>query len=408
MTTTLTAAGAELEELLATSPAALLDSERHGFDRLAGPFSDRLVLFGAGGLGQRTLAGLRKLGVEPLAFADNARSLRGAFVDGLPVFSPAEAAERFAGRAAFVTCVWGQVDPALMDGRRQRELRGQLLGLGCEHVASFVDLYLKHPEVFLPYYAIGLPHGVLTHAESVRLAFGLMADEPSRRAFLAHVAWRLFHDFGALPAPVDGPQYFPDALIRPDPGEVFVDCGAFDGDTLADFLAVRGDSFARYHALEPDPASFARLASAVARLPAGVARRVLPRALAVGASRGMVRCEASGLSSSAVGRGEAEVECVPLDGLLEGEVPTTIKLDVEGAEADALAGARRLIAGHAPVLAVCVYHRPADLWELPLLIHRLRPDYRLFLRPYREEVWELVCYAVPPWRLADGGGVDAR
>jgi hypothetical protein len=74
-------------------------------------------------------------------------------------------------------------------------------------------------------------------------------------------------------------------------------------------------------------------------------------------------------------------------------------MDIEGAEIDALAGARRIIEKDRPVLGICVYHRQDHLWRIPLLISSLSNDYKIFLRPYSDEGWELVCYAVPINRL---------
>ncbi len=58
-------------------------------------------------------------------------------------------------------------------------------------------------------------------------------------------------------------------------------------------------------------------------------------------------------------------------------------------------GARQTIERHAPVLAICLYHKPADVWDLPLLVRDLNPAYSLYLRRYSDERWETVCYAVP-------------
>ena len=88
----------------------------------------------------------------------------------------------------------------------------------------------------------------------------------------------------------------------------------------------------------------------------------------------------------------------PLDEILADSKPTYIKFDVEGAEHDALVGASETIKANLPVLAVCLYHRPEDLWDLPLLVRSLRPDYRMHVRRYSDERWETVLYAVPPAR----------
>jgi hypothetical protein len=114
----------------------------------------------------------------------------------------------------------------------------------------------------------------------------------------------------------------------------------------------------------------------------------------------MVRFSAMGTDGSAIGEdGDLDVECVALDEVLHNEAPSYIKMDIEGAELDALAGSRRLIAGQSPVLAICSYHRQSDLWRIPLLIHSYNPDYRFYLRQHLIEGWDVVCYAVPRRRL---------
>ncbi len=82
-----------------------------------------------------------------------------------------------------------------------------------------------------------------------------------------------------------------------------------------------------------------------------------------------------------------------MDEILADRKPTYIKFDVEGAEHDALVGGTGTITANMPVLAVCLYHRPHDLWDLPLLVRSMRPDYRMYLRRYSDERWEQLLYA---------------
>src|SRR5258706_10611163 len=89
----------ELETLLEQDPSRVRDSAAALFDELVAP-DQPLVLFGAGGLGRKTLDGLRKLGRPPVAFADNNPRLHGREVDGLPVMSPESAARALGSTAA--------------------------------------------------------------------------------------------------------------------------------------------------------------------------------------------------------------------------------------------------------------------------------------------------------------------
>ena len=88
-----------------------------------------------------------------------------------------------------------------------------------------------------------------------------------------------------------------------------------------------------------------------------------------------------------------------LDQVAAGERPTFIKLDVEGDELAALRGGRRTLEESQPVVAVCVYHRPEDLWSIPLFLHEALPAHSLFLRAHAWDGFELVAYAIPQARL---------
>jgi hypothetical protein len=91
------------------------------------------------------------------------------------------------------------------------------------------------------------------------------------------------------------------------------------------------------------------------------------------------------------------VESGPLDDLLADAAPTFIKMDIEGAEIAAIEGGRKVISTHAPVMAVCVYHEQAHLWDIPLALADLLPDAVFALRAHNRS-YDVVCYAVPRHR----------
>ena len=384
---------AELAALLAEPLPDALEREASTFDRLSAPWGHRLVLFGAGNLGRKTLAGLRQEGIEPLAFSDSNPSLWGQKIQGLPVLPPVEAAARFGADSTFVLTIWTGEGHDRMPQRI-----GQLKALGCERVVTFSSLYWKYPRTFLPHYSLDLPHKVLEQKQAVLEAFGLMADAASRREYLAQIRWRLLADFDSLPDPVAHEIYFPDDLVEVGPEEVFVDCGAYDGDTLQAFLRQTGEAFATFDAFEPDPGNFVRLQRFKEGLMPEVCARIRLHQAATGSRPGTITFDAQGTGSSHVG-GDLAVACVTLDGALADRRPTYLKMDIEGAELDTLEGGGALIRGALPVLAICAYHCQDHLWRIPLLMRACSGDYRIFLRPHLLEVWDLVCYAVPAGRL---------
>ena len=122
---------------------------------------------------------------------------------------------------------------------------------------------------------------------------------------------------------------------------------------------------------------------------------------AVGAHCGTVCFSATGTAAAVVDQaGSSYVDCITLDEILQNVNPTVIKMDIEGAEPEALEGAKNIIQQAKPILAISVYHYPDHLWQIPLIINTLFPDYHYFLRPHNEEGWDLVCYAIPAKRLA--------
>jgi FkbM family methyltransferase len=383
---------AEVEEILSEDPSSAEERARNSLDEVAGPHRRSIVLFGAGSIGRLTLAGLRKAGVEPVAFADNNPQLWGKSVEGVPVFSLSDAVQKFDRTAAFVCAIWRPYGTETMD-----ELIADLHAAGCTVAVPFALLFWKYPEVFAPWYAFDLPHKVLEAADEIREACRIWGDDESRREFLAQIRWRTHLDFGGLPGPVTHETYLPDDLFEIRADEVFIDCGAFDGDSIRSFVKRRGESFGSIESFEPDPANFKRLERDVARLPEPIRRKIRVHPYAVGARTETVRFAARGDEASCVGHGDGTVEvaCVDLDHFLSGSVPTYIKMDIEGYEPEGLEGASAIIGRHAPALAICVYHRQDHVWRLPLQMRALSGEYSLFLRPHLLATWDLVCYAVP-------------
>lgn len=385
-----TSGSAELEYALQNIKKESLDAvrarERNTFDRLAGPSAAGLVLFGAGPLGRTTLAGLRQIGIEPLSFADNNAKLWGEKIDELPVCAPIEAVKRYGSFASFVVTVYNG-----------SAVRQQLLALGCRIVVPFTPLFWKYADVFIPESCVELPHRLRDGIDAIRQCHSILYDNSSRHELLGQLAWRYWMDSDALPVALDPHHtYFPFDLIAPMKDEVFVDCGSFDGCTIKNFATHWDNEFRHVFAFEPDSINRTALKTSVEHM--GIADRVTIMPYAVANRSGPVSFTSTGSVTSHVG-GISAVDCRRLDEIAWLIPPTYIKMDIEGAEVEALRGSCGLLKQHHPVLAVCTYHRGSHLWEIPNLIHAMAPEYHIFLRRYAEECWEGVCYAIPSNRL---------
>jgi FkbM family methyltransferase len=388
---------ARLEDVLSESVAEAKIRERSEFDRLSEGLHHSIVLFGARKLGRKTLVGLRQAGIEPLAFADNNPELWNTWIDGVQVFSPTDAAAKFGRTATFVITIWGRGSTDPMK-RRIEELQAH----GCKVVVPFVPLFWKHAEYFLPHNAMDLPHRTIEEAGDILKCFQILEDEASRRELLNQVTWRVTGDFDALSDPVSDEIYFPHEIGRTEVPEVFVDCGAYDGDTVLRFLARNECDVEKIFAFEPDPSNLAALHRTIKSLPAEIRDRIQVSAYATGAREEVVRFSATGTLGASVGNGDLEVQCVCLDRVVGEANPTYIKMDIEAAEPDAIAGAHNLLRRCSPVLAACAYHVYNHAWRIPLVIYDINPGLAILLRQHIQLVEDLVCYAVPRERLAIG------
>lgn len=385
----------ELKKLLAQPLEKIRQWESSCYDELAGPLSKSLVLFGAGGLGRKTLHGLQNLGIQPLAFTDNNSDLYDKEIEGVRVLAPAQAVHEFGKTAIFLITVYTDSAPSGNEPIIQK-----LKGLGCQNVILFAPLYWKYPEHFLPHYAYDLPHKVIASADSIDKAWSLFNDPISRNEYLAQIHWRLNPEFNQIPAQAEHEIYFPPDLFTLNDNEVFVDCGAYTGDTIRSFLQQTKGQFKELLAFEPDSINYKKLVELIATLPKDVARRIKTSDLALGRCSEQLYFNAQGVASSSLSvSGGVLIHSEPLDSIIIDKAPTYIKMDIEGAEIEALEGSIKQIRAYLPILAISVYHYQDHIWNIPLMLHSLSTDYQFYLRRYTPHVLDdLVLYAIPAHR----------
>jgi FkbM family methyltransferase len=396
-----------LRETLTESPAQVLAREAGALSSLLAAHHGRCVVFGAGTLGRRAIELLRETGVDPLGVCDSNPARWGQPLLGLTVLSPQQAAAAFGADAVFFVTIWN-------DFHWYAQTETKLRSLGCTSVSSYAPIFWRFGERFLNMLLLNEPpHRLYAQRDQVMEAETLWADAESLHVYRANILWRALGDARFFPLPAPQNTYFPPDLLQPVTDEVFVDCGAFDGDTLREMLSWTSGQFAAAYAIEADAVSYEKLRSYVAALPDAWQRKVYPLACAVGAARSTLRFAMSGSSTATTVDEGVEVECRTLDELFANQDElfanqdelfadrrvTMIKMDIEGAEYDALRGARAMIERDHPVLAVCVYHTQADIWRIPLLLRSMRTDYRYFLRAYDGDGLQTVLYAIPPHRM---------
>ncbi len=223
-------------------------------------------------------------------------------------------------------------------------------------------------------------------------AYQLFTDSLSQTTFLNLLNYRMTFDTSLLKAvrrPIEF-QYFEPEIYAISSDDSFVDCGAFTGDTLEQTMGLVGNRISAYYSFEPDHHNFTELTTMASKY-----SNIHLFNYGVSKEKGMLNFEQSSSSYSRLGSSEGcSIEVVSLDELLIDSTVSMIKMDIEGAEYDALLGAKKLICAQKPVLAISVYHKLEDLFRLPLLINSLGVSYRYYLRHYTNQAIETVLYAV--------------
>ena len=188
-------------------------------------------------------------------------------------------------------------------------------------------------------------------------------------------------------------QYFPDESILPKTEkEIFIDAGAFNGATSRQFSDWVNGKYEKIYVMEPDDLMFT-ITKEYLKLK-NISSIELVKAGAY-SNNGEIHFLENNLSgSSKISEdGGCVIKTVSIDSMLDGACATYIKMDIEGAEMEALIGADKTITNYMPKLAISIYHKDDDLWKLPYYLMKKYPDYKFFMRHYTDITTETVLYA---------------
>lgn len=226
--------------------------------------------------------------------------------------------------------------------------------------------------------------------ENFRKAFNMLCNEKSKSDYLDILRFKLSGDVKyLLKTHSEKMNLYNDVLPLSD-NESIIDLGAYDGDTIREFLSVTDGKYKKIIALEPDEKNFRKLERKTEGL------QNLTR-LNIGAwdkEETLFFAKKSGRNSRLEDAG-VPVHFNSVDNIVSQEV-TFIKMDIEGAELRALEGAKNTILKYKPKLYVCAYHRNEDMFTLPFKIKELYDGYKIYFRqhPYIP-AWESNFYAIP-------------
>jgi FkbM family methyltransferase len=333
-------------------------------------------IFGSGTIGSQVYAQCLRVGLNVFGFIDNDAHKQGNRLFERPILPP--------------SALHPERDVVILaSGNYSYDLFQQLQGVGFQYIQNLSEFFFAADSPSEPetcYHDDLWKNSLYYHDLYLRLA-----DPLSRYVLESMVEYRKTFELPPLARICDrtNPQWFAKGFFVPSPKHVFVDGGAFDGDTALRFLNVNGDLYKAIHLFEADP----RLAQRAKRNLKDY-KHVYLHHCGLSDHRGTGSFSQTGLTDGQfVEGGGLPVEVDSLDHAVEDRI-TFLKLDVEGAEAHAIRGARGHIADHSPALAIAAYHKPQDLWALARQIRGVNSDYSFYLRHYTQVAYETVLYGL--------------
>lgn len=199
-------------------------------------------------------------------------------------------------------------------------------------------------------------------------------------------------------------QYFEfPALYRR--GTAFVDGGSYDCASSYKFAKWCGGEYSSIIAFEPDPDNYIRCRKKLQDAPlpnvqlinAGMSSR---EGTAVFSAQNSMESQITSADlpsefnfSKVMTENDITIRTVTIDGTVGDRTVGFIKMDIEGAELDALHGAKNTIVRDKPLLAISVYHLRGDEFAIMDYLHQLLPEYRFMLRHYSTSYYETILYA---------------
>ena len=346
--------------------------------------NSRFAIYGAGFIGVRIASLLKEqFGASPFAFIDRKAEEGIYYVDNIPVYSRCEL---FAIAGDIPV---GVALKSYLNGKDAKEINETLSAAGFSRIINIATFDAYDNDFF---YINEIDR------EKTVCVIDMLRDRVSKEQYYSYIYSRVWKTQFYAPTYPASSSYCATELFWLNEKDHVLDCGAFDGDSAQQFLFNFPDL--RYITMfEPDPILYERLNNWIQRI-SNKDIRAVPKAVGnINGEIGFVfeNDEASRIDN----KSKDKVICCRIDDMEFDTPPSFIKMDIEGAELEALHGAEKTILKFRPILAVSCYHKASDIYEIPLFIKKLRYDYRVFFKKHRHmyNSFDFNMFAIPPERL---------
>jgi len=347
----------------------------------------KILLYGAGsGFITFLTFVLRKYGLKAYAVLDLKFKTRNTYF-AIPAFNPAQYQPTTEEKETAVVVV------TVGKKEYRQAIFNCLHGLGFKNIILASDIYEYH----LHYSSREIEEkGVnffLENREKIMKCMDLFADDLSCEVFSQFIQTHMLRKTLHIPHNPLAEQYFPRDINLRKGYSRFINCGAYNGDTVNRLNNLFGkiDAIACF---EPDPENFELLTQHLCDHRENIAQNITSFPCGVFSHETQLHFAGGDKSNSAISdKGDFIIQCVAMDHVIPNFNPTFISMDVEGSELEALRGAETLMKDSRPDLAICVYHALNHIWDIPLYLNDLCLGYKFYLRNYTSFIAETVLYA---------------
>ncbi len=256
-------------------------------------------------------------------------------------------------------------------GLKERGLKS-VFSLCCLEKRDVISWYPRRED----YYSISLCFGLLSDGKSKKLLDSLISKRNSRIMDRTVKYSDIYED----------DQYFRKDIFTVTPEEIYVDVGSYNGCTIDGFMGYTQNRYKKIYGFELDRANYEMLCENIQ------GENIVLQNIAVTDHWGVGHYSKNGYYSYLTENEKETVQVNTLDNLIV-ERPTFIKINV-GNTKEVVCGATGILTNYKPKLAIVLSYCYSDLWEIPLLVHSINPEYKLYIRHHSIDFSGTVLYAV--------------
>ena len=342
--------------------------------------ADGVYVFGVGKLGQRIFDFLSTEEIIVNGFIDNNLEKQKSKFNNLTVF----AADQISNNSIVYIASATYFNPIL----------NQLKTLGFTKLFSHSQggILFSNSEKFpIEMYQENLTEDLFINRDNYLKVFDLLDDSESKNVFDKLIQYRLSlnHKFINEVHTSLSKEYYDKEVIDLSENESFFDVGGFNGDSAENFIKYVNEHYKSVHIFEPDQALINQAKNRLKKY-----SNITYNALGIYDKQTTLYFDITGgLDGIISNSGTMKIETTTIDEY-KNETPTYIKFDVEGVEIEAINGTINTIKNSKPKMAIASYHYPKHLWEIPLLIMKINPTYKVRLRHYTDSVFDSIFYFI--------------